>query len=126
MTNDSISHHQGNNSTAINDDGHGDVNLSYTYTTCIDILLRQIGHRAEKYYISHLARFEGRGLGNLYNIVPPRLVVQTTNLTFQIITKLLKILVSGDRMKGVPEINKSMMILNILKIYILKNFYLYH
>ena len=122
MTNDSISQHQGNNSTAINDDGHGDVNLSYTYTTCIDILLRQIGHRAEKYYVSHLARFEGRGLGNLYNIVPPRLVVQTTNLTFQIITKLLKILVSGDRMKGVPEINKSMMILNILKI-LLGNIY---
>ena len=77
------------------DDGDASGMSQISYSRTIELLLSQIGNCAENFYKAHFARFQGHGLGNLYNIVPPRLVVQTTNLTFYIVTKMLQLFTSS-------------------------------
>ena len=61
-------------------------------------------------------------MGNLYNIVPPRLVVQPTNLTFHIITKMLQLFTSSHPVTDLHNIDASKVVISLLKI-LLGNIY---
>ena len=101
-------------------DASGSSQISYYRT--IESLLSQVGNCAENFYKAHFARFQGHGLGNLYNIVPPRLVVQTTNLTFHIITKMLQLFTSSHPVTDLHNIDASKVVISLLKI-LLGNIY---
>ena len=101
-------------------DASGMSQISYSRT--VEILLSWIGNCAEDFYKAHFARFQGHGLGNLYNIVPPSLVVQTTNLTFYIVTKMLQLFTSSPPVESLQNIDTSKVVISLLKI-LLGNIY---